>query len=82
MEELKAVAEDPSRPAEGVRFAVRDAQRLAMAQPGGRRPSTSGSSTRSSNGWRTRRTGSPGPTRTTGPTSRSWSPSRRPPATW
>ncbi|MCP9971404.1 hypothetical protein LUX57_45050 [Actinomadura madurae] len=38
MEELKAVAEDPSRPAEGVRFAVRDAQRLAMAQPGGPAP--------------------------------------------
>lgn len=34
-EELKAVAEDPARPVEGVRFAVRDAQRLAMAQPGG-----------------------------------------------
>lgn len=38
VEELKAVAEDPSRPAEGVRFAVRDAQRLAMAQPGGPAP--------------------------------------------
>ncbi|MEU4828126.1 molecular chaperone DnaJ [Actinomadura sp. NPDC023710] len=34
-EELKAVAEDPAKPVEGVRFAVRDAQRLAMAQPGG-----------------------------------------------
>ncbi|MEO3828743.1 molecular chaperone DnaJ [Actinomadura sp. B10D3] len=38
VEDLKAVAEDPSKPAEGVRFAVRDAQRLAMAQPGGPAP--------------------------------------------
>ncbi|TYB43541.1 molecular chaperone DnaJ [Actinomadura chibensis] len=38
VEELKAVAADPERPVEGVRFAVRDAQRLAMAQPGGAAP--------------------------------------------
>ncbi|MGI5203065.1 molecular chaperone DnaJ [Spirillospora sp. CA-108201] len=38
VEELRAVAEDPARPVEGVRFAVRDAQRLAMAQPGGAPP--------------------------------------------
>ena len=38
VEELKAVAADPDRPAESVRFAVRDAQRLAMAQPGGAPP--------------------------------------------
>jgi methyl-accepting chemotaxis protein len=38
VDELKAVAEDPSRPAESVQFAVRDAQRLAMAQPGGPAP--------------------------------------------
>ncbi|TDC82969.1 molecular chaperone DnaJ [Actinomadura sp. 7K507] len=38
VEELKAVAADPSAPAESVRFAVRDAQRLAMAQPGGAAP--------------------------------------------
>ncbi|MEV0661963.1 molecular chaperone DnaJ [Actinomadura luteofluorescens] len=37
-EELRAVAEDPAKPVEGVRFAVRDAQRLAMAQPGGAPP--------------------------------------------
>ncbi|TDD82418.1 molecular chaperone DnaJ [Actinomadura darangshiensis] len=35
VDELKAVAQDPAKPAEGVQFAVRDAQRLAMAQPGG-----------------------------------------------
>ncbi|WP_433478158.1 molecular chaperone DnaJ [Spirillospora sp. CA-142024] len=38
VDELKAVAEDPSRPAESVHFAVRDAQRLAMSQPGGPAP--------------------------------------------
>ncbi|GGP92420.1 methyl-accepting chemotaxis protein [Actinomadura coerulea] len=38
VEELRAVAEDPEGPVEGVRFAVRDAQRLAMAQPGGAPP--------------------------------------------
>ncbi len=38
VEELKAVAADPQAPVEGVRFAVRDAQRLAMAQPGGAAP--------------------------------------------
>ncbi|TDD76791.1 molecular chaperone DnaJ [Actinomadura rubrisoli] len=36
--ELKAVAADPSKPAERVQFAIRDAQRLAMAQPGGAAP--------------------------------------------
>ncbi|MFD0686681.1 molecular chaperone DnaJ [Actinomadura fibrosa] len=36
--ELEAVAADPEGPVEGVRFAVRDAQRLAMAQPGGAAP--------------------------------------------
>ena len=38
VEELKAVAADPAKPAESARFAVRDAQRLAMAQPGGAAP--------------------------------------------
>ncbi|MEU8341718.1 molecular chaperone DnaJ [Spirillospora sp. NPDC048832] len=38
VEELEAVAADPARPAESARFAVRDAQRLAMAQPGGPAP--------------------------------------------
>lgn len=38
VEELKAVAADPAKPVEAVRFAVRDAQRLAMAQPGGPAP--------------------------------------------
>ncbi|GAA4229610.1 hypothetical protein GCM10022254_22430 [Actinomadura meridiana] len=38
VEELKSVAADPDKPAEAVRFAVRDAQRLAMAQPGGAAP--------------------------------------------
>ncbi|RKS74807.1 hypothetical protein BZB76_3329 [Actinomadura pelletieri DSM 43383] len=38
VEELRAVAADPEGPAERVRFAVRDAQRLAMAQPGGAAP--------------------------------------------
>ncbi|RFS85567.1 molecular chaperone DnaJ [Actinomadura spongiicola] len=38
VEELRAVAADPDGPAERVRFAVRDAQRLAMAQPGGAAP--------------------------------------------
>ncbi|MBT2209514.1 MULTISPECIES: molecular chaperone DnaJ [Actinomadura] len=36
--ELEAVAADPAAPVESVRFAVRDAQRLAMAQPGGAAP--------------------------------------------
>ncbi|WP_067461864.1 molecular chaperone DnaJ [Actinomadura macra] len=36
--ELEAVAADPTKPVESVRFAVRDAQRLAMAQPGGAAP--------------------------------------------
>ncbi|QKG26316.1 molecular chaperone DnaJ [Actinomadura verrucosospora] len=36
--ELEAVAADPGRPVESARFAVRDAQRLAMAQPGGAPP--------------------------------------------
>jgi hypothetical protein len=36
--ELDAVAADPAKPAEGARFAVRDAQKLAMAQPGGAAP--------------------------------------------
>ncbi|WP_030145181.1 hypothetical protein [Spirillospora albida] len=36
--ELEAVAADPGGAAEGARFAVRDAQRLAMAQPGGAAP--------------------------------------------
>ncbi|MFB4308048.1 molecular chaperone DnaJ [Actinomadura sp. GTD37] len=36
--DLKAVAADPARPAESAQFAVRDAQRLAMAQPGGAAP--------------------------------------------
>ncbi|WP_131738677.1 molecular chaperone DnaJ [Actinomadura roseirufa] len=36
--ELQAVAADPDAPVEAVRFAVRDAQRLAMAQPGGPAP--------------------------------------------
>ncbi|CNF98379.1 Uncharacterised protein [Mycobacterium tuberculosis] len=36
--ELKEVAEDPAKPAEKAQFAVRDAQRLAMAQPGGAAP--------------------------------------------
>lgn len=38
VEELKAVAADPAKPAESAQFAVRDAQRLAMAQPGGPAP--------------------------------------------
>ncbi|MGP4027805.1 molecular chaperone DnaJ [Actinomadura sp. 3N407] len=38
VEELNAVAADPTAPVESVRFAVRDAQRLAMAQPGGPAP--------------------------------------------
>jgi len=38
LSELTAVAADPSAPAEAVRFAVRDAQKLAMAQPGGAAP--------------------------------------------
>jgi chromosome segregation ATPase len=38
VEELRAVAEDPAKPAEKAQFAVRDAQRLAMAQPGGAAP--------------------------------------------
>ncbi|TDE20475.1 molecular chaperone DnaJ [Actinomadura sp. 6K520] len=38
VDELKAVAADPQAPVERVRFAVRDAQRLAMAQPGGAAP--------------------------------------------
>ncbi|MEU8796802.1 molecular chaperone DnaJ [Spirillospora sp. NPDC048819] len=38
VEELKAVAADPAAPAERVQFTVRDAQRLAMAQPGGPAP--------------------------------------------
>ncbi|MFA1547332.1 molecular chaperone DnaJ [Actinomadura chokoriensis] len=38
VEELKEVAADPDKPAQGARFAVRDAQRLAMAQPGGAAP--------------------------------------------
>lgn len=38
VEQLKAVAADPSKPVEGVQFAIRDAQRLAMAQPGGAAP--------------------------------------------
>ncbi|TDC62207.1 molecular chaperone DnaJ [Actinomadura sp. GC306] len=38
VEELKAVAADPQAPVERVRFAVRDAQRLAVAQPGGAAP--------------------------------------------
>ncbi|KAB2386413.1 coiled-coil domain-containing protein [Actinomadura montaniterrae] len=36
--ELEAVAADPEKPVESARFAVRDAQRLAMAQPGGAAP--------------------------------------------
>ena len=36
--ELDAVAADPTKPVESVRFAIRDAQRLAMAQPGGAAP--------------------------------------------
>lgn len=36
--ELDAAAADPGKPAESARFAVRDAQRLAMAQPGGAAP--------------------------------------------
>ncbi|GAA3986745.1 hypothetical protein GCM10023085_81050 [Actinomadura viridis] len=36
--ELDAVAADPGKPAESARFAVRDAQRLAVAQPGGAAP--------------------------------------------
>jgi hypothetical protein len=36
--ELEAVAADPDKPVESARFAVRDAQRLAMAQPGGAPP--------------------------------------------
>ncbi|MDL4771345.1 molecular chaperone DnaJ [Actinomadura xylanilytica] len=36
--ELDAAAADPAKPAEAARFAVRDAQRLAMAQPGGAAP--------------------------------------------
>ncbi|WP_026341318.1 hypothetical protein [Actinomadura atramentaria] len=36
--ELAAVAADPKAAAEKARFAVRDAQRLAMAQPGGAAP--------------------------------------------
>ncbi|QFG25710.1 molecular chaperone DnaJ [Actinomadura sp. WMMB 499] len=38
VERLAEVAADPARPVEGVRFAVRDAQRLAVAQPGGAAP--------------------------------------------
>ncbi|MBE1535031.1 molecular chaperone DnaJ [Actinomadura algeriensis] len=38
VERLDEVAADPGAPVEGVRFAVRDAQRLAMAQPGGAAP--------------------------------------------
>ena len=38
VEELDATAADPSRPAEAARFAVRDAQKLATAQPGGPAP--------------------------------------------
>src|SRR5690606_14028290 len=38
VEELRAVAADPQAFAERVRFAVRDAQRLAVAQPGGPAP--------------------------------------------
>ncbi|MFV2171825.1 molecular chaperone DnaJ [Actinomadura sp. LOL_016] len=38
VERLAEVAADPGRPVEGVRFAVRDAQRLAVAQPGGAAP--------------------------------------------
>ncbi|WP_344598467.1 molecular chaperone DnaJ [Actinomadura vinacea] len=40
--ELDAVAADPDRPAEAARFAVRDAQRLAVAQPGGAPPQHAG----------------------------------------
>ncbi|QXJ25116.1 molecular chaperone DnaJ [Actinomadura graeca] len=36
--ELESVAADPAKPVEAVRFAIRDAQRLAMAQPGGAAP--------------------------------------------
>ncbi|WP_067479681.1 molecular chaperone DnaJ [Actinomadura hibisca] len=36
--ELDEARADPDRPAEAARFAVRDAQRLAMAQPGGAAP--------------------------------------------
>ncbi|MEW2352841.1 molecular chaperone DnaJ [Spirillospora sp. NPDC029432] len=36
--ELDAVKADPEKPAEAVRFAVRDAQKLATAQPGGAAP--------------------------------------------
>lgn len=38
VDRLREVAADPAGPAEGARFAVRDAQRLAMAQPGGPAP--------------------------------------------
>ncbi|MFI0409842.1 molecular chaperone DnaJ [Actinomadura sp. 3N508] len=38
VEELKAVEADPAKPVQSVQFAVRDAQRLAMAQPGGAAP--------------------------------------------
>ncbi|RSN71169.1 molecular chaperone DnaJ [Actinomadura sp. WAC 06369] len=38
VESLAEVAADPGAPVEGVRFAVRDAQRLAVAQPGGAAP--------------------------------------------
>jgi hypothetical protein len=36
--DLDAAAADPEKPAESARFAVRDAQKLAMAQPGGAPP--------------------------------------------
>ncbi|MFB4315479.1 molecular chaperone DnaJ [Actinomadura sp. 21ATH] len=36
--ELDAAAADPGKPAEAARFAVRDAQKLATAQPGGAAP--------------------------------------------
>ncbi|MGK5554363.1 molecular chaperone DnaJ [Actinomadura kijaniata] len=36
--ELRAVREDPDGPAEAARFAIRDAQRLAVIQPGGAAP--------------------------------------------
>ncbi|GLZ04241.1 hypothetical protein Acsp03_17070 [Actinomadura sp. NBRC 104412] len=36
--DLDAAAADPGKPAEAARFAVRDAQKLAMAQPGGAAP--------------------------------------------
>jgi hypothetical protein len=40
--ELDAAAADPGKPAEAARFAVRDAQKLAMAQPGGADPRHAG----------------------------------------